>query len=139
MQNQALSAYNKVSKQTATPRQLESNLLAKSAAQFQRIRDNWDDGRAELEDAMMFNRRLWTVFMTSVTREDSPLPYAIRQNIANLGIFIMNRQLELLTKPEAQKLDALININREVAAGLRAAAPRDEHPEEVEATARRQA
>lgn len=126
MQNQALSAYNKVSKQTATPRQLESSLLAKSAANFQRIRDNWDSAQSDLDAAMLFNRRLWTVFMTSVTREDNPLPAPIRQNVANLGIFIMNRQLEMLTKPEAHKLDALININRELAAGLRAAAQVDQ-------------
>lgn len=122
MQNQALSAYNKVSRQTASPRQLESTLLAKSAANFQRIRDNWEQAQTELADAMMFNRRLWTVFLTSVTREDNPLPAPIRQNVANLGLFVMNRQLELVSRPEPQKLDALININREIAAGLRAAA-----------------
>lgn len=128
MQNQALSAYNKVSKQTATPRQLESNLLAKSAANFQRIRDNWENARTDLNAAMLFNRRLWTVFMTSVTREDSPLPNPIRENVANLGLFVMNRQLELMTKPEASKLDVLITINRELAAGLRAAAPPEDTP-----------
>lgn len=126
MQNQALSAYNNVSKQTASPRQLESSLLAKSAAHFQRIRDNWESAQVELDAAMLFNRRLWTVFMTSVTREDSPLPDPIRENVANLGLFVMNRQLELLTNPEAHKLDVLININRELAAGLRAAAPPDD-------------
>ena len=126
MQNQALSAYNKVSKQTATPRQLESSLLAKSAANFQRIRDNWENAQAELSAAMLFNRRLWTVFMTSVTRDNSPLPDQIRENVANLGLFVMNRQLELLTNPEARKLDVLITINRELAAGLRAAAPPDD-------------
>jgi len=123
MQNQAFNAYNTVSKQTATPRQLESNLLAKSAANFQRIRDNWDDAQAELNAAMLFNRRLWTIFMTSVTRKDNPLPAPIRQNVANLGLFIMNHQRELQSNPEAQKLDVLININRELAAGLRAVAP----------------
>jgi flagellar biosynthesis activator protein FlaF len=123
MQNQALSAYNKVSRQTVSPRQLESNLLAKSAANLQRIRDNWEDAQTELDHAMMFNRRLWTIFMTSVTREDSPLPAPIRQNVANLGLFIMNHQIELQVNPEARKLDVLININRELAAGLRAVAP----------------
>ena len=123
MQNQAFSTYNKVAKQTATPRQLESNLLSKSAAHLQRIRDNWDDARTELSEAMLFNRRLWTVFMASVVRDDNPLPAPIRQNVANLGIFIMNQQREILASPEPRKLDVLININRELAAGLRAVAP----------------
>ena len=123
MQNQALKAYSQVSKQTAAPRQIESNLLAKSAANLQRIRDNWDNAQSELDAAMMFNRRLWTVFMTSVTRENNPLPGPIRQNVANLGLFIMNQQRELMARPEPRKLDVLININRELAAGLRAVAP----------------
>ena len=123
MQNQAYSAYNKVAKQTATPRQLESNLLSRSAGQLQRIRDNWEDARTDLSEAMMFNRRLWTVFMTSVTRDDSPLPDPIRQNVANLGIFIMNQHREIMANPDPSKLDVLININRELAAGLRAMAP----------------
>lgn len=126
MQNQAVSAYSKVAKQTATPRQLESNLLSRSAGQLQRIRDNWEEARAELNTAILFNRRLWTVFMTSVTRDDNPLPDSIRQNVANLGIFVMNRQREILVSPEPQKLDVLININRELAAGLRAMAPPEE-------------
>lgn len=125
MPNQAFSAYSKVAKQTASPRQLESTLLSKSAVNFQRIRDNWEEARADLSAAMMFNRRLWTVFMTSVTRDDNPLPVPIRENVANLGIFIMNHQRELLASPEPKKLDVLININRELAAGLRAMAPPD--------------
>ncbi len=126
MPNQAVNAYSKVAKQTASPRQLESTLLSKSAVNFQRIRDNWEEARSDLSSAMMFNRRLWTVFMTSVTRDDNPLPAPIRENVANLGIFIMNHQRELLTSPEPKKLDVLININRELAAGLRAMAPRDD-------------
>lgn len=125
MQNQALSAYSKVAKQTTAPRQLESDLLAKSAANFQRIRDNWEDARSDLNEAILFNRRLWTMFLTTVTRDDNPLPAPIRQNVANLGLFVMNRQREIQANPEAHKLDALININRELAAGLRAMAPRD--------------
>ena len=40
---------------------------------------------------MTFNRKLWTIFMSAVTQPDSPLPPELRQNIANLGMFIMNQ------------------------------------------------
>jgi flagellar protein FlaF len=124
MQQQAASAYSQVARQTVSPRELEANLLSKSAANLQRLRDDWDNSpRAELSSALLFNRRLWTVFMTSVTREDSQLPVDLRQNIANLGIFIMKHSLALQAEPVPQKLDVLININRQLAAGLRAAAP----------------
>ena len=124
MQHQAASAYQQVGRQTTSPRDLEANLLSKSAANLQRMRDDWDNiPRHELANALRFNRRLWTVFMSSVTREDSPLPVDLRQNVANLGIFIMKHSLALQTSPMPQKLDVLININRQLAAGLRANAP----------------
>ena len=121
MQNQAATAYQKVGQQTTNPRELEANLLSKSAANLQRLKEEFDSTpRNELANALQFNRRLWTVFMTSVTREDSPLPTELRQNIANLGIFIAKHMLALQIEPAARKLDVLININRQIAAGLRA-------------------
>ena len=124
MQNQAASAYQKTGQRTTNPRDLEANLLSRSASNLQRMRDDWDSiPRLELANALQFNRRLWTVFMTSVTREDSPLPIDVRQNVANLGIFVMKQSLSLQAEPVASKLDVLININRQLAAGLRANAP----------------
>ena len=63
------------------------------------------------------------VFVSSATRDDSTLPIDLRQNIANLGLFIMKHTLALQVEPVPQKLDVLININRQLAAGLRANAP----------------
>ncbi len=124
MQNQAASAYQQTGQRTTNPRDLEANLLSRSASNLQRMRDDWDSiPRLELANALQFNRRLWTVFMTSVTREDSPLPIDVRQNVANLGIFVMKQSLSLQAEPVASKLDVLININRQLAAGLRANAP----------------
>jgi flagellar protein FlaF len=60
------------------------------------------------------------VFVTSVTREKNPMPEALKQNIANLGIYILNETREILLDPVAPaRLDSLININRQLAMGLR--------------------
>lgn len=119
MQNSAAHAYKQVGAQTVSPRVLEANLLSRSAGQLQRCRDDWENTRHELTTALMFNRKLWTVFLGSVTGEESQLPKALRENIANLGIFVMKQTLNVLSEPEARKLTVLININREIAAGLR--------------------
>jgi flagellar biosynthesis activator protein FlaF len=121
MQNQGAAAYQQVAKRTGSPRDLEANLLSKSAANLQRIRENWDASNGELALALKFNRKLWNVFLSSVTSADNPLPAAIRQNVANLGLFVLSHTLKTEANPQAQKLDVLISINREVAAGLRAA------------------
>lgn len=120
MQNSAALAYQQVGKQTVSPRVLEANLLSKSAAQMQRIRDDWDNSNTGLNAALLFNRRLWNVFLNSATSDESKLPPALRQNIANLGLFVMKHTIATQTRPEARKLDVLITINRELAAGLRA-------------------
>jgi flagellar protein FlaF len=119
MQNSAAFAYKTVGAQTVSPRVLEANLLSSAAGKLQRCRDDWDNTRHELTTALLFNRKLWTVFLGSVTGEESQLPKALRENIANLGIFVMKQTLNVLGEPEARKLTVLININREIAAGLR--------------------
>ncbi|MGD1933649.1 MAG: flagellar biosynthesis regulator FlaF [Candidatus Phaeomarinobacter sp.] len=38
--------------------------------------------------------------------------------MANLGIFILKHTVSVQASPTPEKLDVLININREIAAGL---------------------
>lgn len=119
MQNNAALAYQQVGKQTISPRILEANLLSRAAGQLQRVRDEWEVSRHELGTALAFNRKLWTVFLGSVTGEQSQLPKSLRENIANLGLFVMNQTREMTLEPQAHKLEVLVRLNRQIAAGLR--------------------
>ncbi len=119
MQHSAAAAYGRTTQATVQPRDLEAHLLMKSASQLQTIYDNWDDLQETLNDALLYNRRLWAVFLDAVTAEDSPLPKPVAQNVANLGFFVFNHTLKIQMKPEAAKLRSLISINKEIAAGLR--------------------
>ena len=117
MQN-AAQAYTKVARQIANPRELEADLLLKAASRLQAIVDAWDRKRSELDAALLYNRKLWSIFMASATSPDHALPVAIRQNIANLGLFVMNQTVSMMTNPKREQLNPLISINRELAAGL---------------------
>jgi flagellar protein FlaF len=114
----AAQAYGTVARQIASPRELEAQLLLKAAARLQSVKDAWDSKRHDLNDALVYNRKLWTVLLDSVSSDDNPLPAPIRQNVANLGLFVMNRTLEVSSEPAPERLNSLININRELAAGL---------------------
>lgn len=120
MQHQAADAYARTSKVTASPRALEASLLARAATRLQAVRDDWTGRQQELEAALTFNRKLWTLFVSAVARQDNPLPREIKQNIANLGIFVFNQTLSVQVEPQPQKLGSLITINRQLAEGLRA-------------------
>ena len=103
------------------PREFEASILTRAAGQLQRIRDNWtDESNSALYEALVYNRRIWTVFAASAAENEHPLPREIKQNIANLAIFIFKRtsEIESATEPQPQLLDTLITINREIAAGL---------------------
>ena len=97
---------------------MEANLLLRAAAQFQGICDSWDRYSTELSEALLFNRKLWTIILTSVTRADNPLPVEIRRNVASLGIFVIKQTLKITINPQPDELGILININRRIASGL---------------------
>jgi len=116
----ASKAYTNVARETATPRELEASLLLKAAAKLQAAYDTWKDRKpAALDEAILYNRRLWTVFMDAVMSNDNKLPAPVRQNIANLGVFVMGETYSLMTKPKPDHLTSLIAINRDIATGLR--------------------
>ena len=114
----AAQTYDAVAKQTAKPREVEADLLLTAANRLQAIHDGWDVKMLELDAALIYNRRLWSIFVSSATSPGNPLPPGIRQNVANLGIFVFNHTLEILANPRPEGLGLLININRELAAGL---------------------
>jgi flagellar protein FlaF len=93
-------------------------LLLKAATQLQAVYDGWDKKKSELDLALRYNRKLWSIFLASVTSSEHPLPSGIRQNVANLGIFVMNQTITITHQPTREHLRTLININRELAAGL---------------------
>jgi len=99
MTNQAVQAYQQVATKTIPQRDLEASLLSAAAAHFERIRNDWAALAAELPNALKFNRKLWTVFVTSVTDNESQLPLQVRENVANLGIFVLSQTAELQIAP----------------------------------------
>jgi flagellar protein FlaF len=119
MMQSAAQAYSKVATQTCSQRELEANLLLRAASQMQAVAKNWDGRKSDdLHNALRYNRRLWVILVSAVTSSDNPLPVETRQNVANLGLFVFNETVELTAQPDLAKLESLIDINRQIAAGL---------------------
>lgn len=119
--NPAAKAYAEIAKQTASPRELEASLLLKAAAKLQAVQESWNGKKPSgLDDALLYNRRLWTVFIDAVMRDDNKLPKPVCQNLTSLGMRVMSDTFALMTKPRPEHLTTLIDINRGIAAGLRA-------------------
>ena len=114
----AASAYAKVSRTALTPREAEAAVLIKAARGIQAFRSEDVTSSAALNDALMFNQKVWTLLASAVADPANPLPDEIRRNVTGIAVFVFRTILDAMIAPSARKLDALISLNHQLAAGL---------------------
>jgi len=114
-------AYESVDKTTMSGREIEAAVLTKAALKLKECRDNWEaNGHSEkLDLALKFNQRIWSIFQGELAREDNPLPKKLKVDILSLSAFIDRRIFEIMAQPSPEKLTIIIDINNNIAAGLR--------------------
>jgi flagellar protein FlaF len=120
-QAQSLKAYESVGKATQTGREIEATVLTKAAIKLKECRDNWDapDRDHKLDEALKYNQRIWSIFQSELSRDDHEMPKKLRLDILRLAAFIDKRIFETMAFPTPEKLNIVIKINNNLAAGLR--------------------
>jgi len=95
-------------------------LFFRTARALQHAQDQWGrpGAEAKLDEALKLNQRLWTFFQAELSSDDNPLPSELKVNLLQLVEFIDRRTFEVMSLPAPEKLTVLININRNIAAGL---------------------
>lgn len=111
-------AYARTAQTSAPPREIEAQALLKAARQLREVQSNWGGFDERLVSALHFNRRLWAIFMSAAQSDENQQPLEVRQQIANIGMFVMNRTIDVQIMPDPEKLNSLIEINTNIAAGL---------------------
>jgi flagellar biosynthesis activator protein FlaF len=114
----AAQAYARTSQVTGNARDIEAQALLQAAKRLRDVQTNWAGPDANMHKALLFNRRLWMIFMSAAEANDNPNSLEVRQNIANLSVFVMNQTVEMQLAPDPKKLKSLIDINCQIAAGL---------------------
>lgn len=116
-----MEAYKKVEQETLSGAEVEAAVLIKAADKLEDCQKNWDDAEreAKLDESLKFNQLIWSIFQSELAAEDNPLPKDLRVNLLRLSSFIDGRSLDTMAYPASEKLTILININRNIAAGLR--------------------
>lgn len=116
---------------TGDQRELEARILQKSNRMIQSLIEGWDQRPKELlEETLKYNRQIWMLFYdTAIENKDGNRPNDLRSNIVNLANFIFKREMDILAEPKKEKLNILININREISAGLLTQAQNMRHAE----------
>lgn len=115
-QNSRSQAYRTSQRLGSSARDTEAQALLEAARRLDAAAGNED--RDVYRTALRLNWRLWTIIQADVSGEGSPLPVDIRQNILSLSVFIDKHTVSALAEPNNRKLRVLIDINRNIAAGL---------------------
>jgi flagellar biosynthesis activator protein FlaF len=121
MYKRELEVYKATDKATMSGREIEASVLTEAAFKLKDCQDNWgaEDRGLKLQEAFRFNQLIWSVFQGELVRTDHPLPKNLRRDILSLSAFIDKRIFETMAYPSPEKLTAIININLNIAAGLR--------------------
>lgn len=121
MYHNALATYQSVEKETASGRETEARVLTEGALKLQACQCNWDseDHESKLSEALRYNQKIWSIFQAELVREDNPLPKQLQKDLLRLSTFVDKRIFETIASPSPDKLNIVININRNIAAGLR--------------------
>lgn len=98
------------------PRATESWAFLQAALRMRRAKDSKD--RSEIQAAARLNWRLWTIIQAELMAPECQVPLGIRNNMLSLAAFVDKHTLVVLAKPDPDELDVLINVNREISAGL---------------------
>lgn len=118
---QAANTYDQhAQKHTPSQRELEARVLLKATKYLQDLKKDWESAdRDIIQKTLEYNRQIWMMFYdTALENPDNDRPDTLRSNIINLANFIFKTEIEILTNPAKDKLDILMDINREIAAGL---------------------
>ena len=115
-----LQAYETVNKTTMSGREIEAAVLNQAALKLKDCQENWnsDDHVERLDAALNFNQQIWSILQGELVKADNPLPRQIRQNLLSLGAYVDRRIYEIMAFPSPEKLNIVIDINRNIAAGL---------------------
>ena len=121
MFSNSLKAYESVDRTTMSGRETEARVLTKAALKLKSCQDSWHTENCEvnLDEALKYTQRIWSTFQAELSNKENPLPRQVKLNLLRLASFIDKRVFEIMAFPSPEKLTVIININRNIAAGLR--------------------
>ena len=116
-----LDAYRSAQASNMSGREIEAAALTRCALLLDDCRKHWaaPDRPEKLAEALRTNQVVWSILQSELVKPDNPLPADIRNNILTLSLFIDNRIIDVMANPQPERLKIIIDINVNLAAGLR--------------------
>lgn len=128
--NYGQSSYNTIP-QPGNPRETEAWALTEAARRMS-LAKNPEIPDEDFLVAVRLNWRLWTIFQSELAGPECQLTMEMRQDMLSLCNFVDRRTVDIIADLDRSKVDALVNINRQLAAGLFATPSQSAAPETAE-------
>ncbi len=121
MYRNSLNAYQMVENATISGRATEARVLTKAALKLKYCRDNWEaaNRHEKMDEALRYTQHMWSLIQGDLLDKNNPLPQKLKENVLSLSAFIDKRILDVMAYPAAEKLNIIIDIHLNLAAGLR--------------------
>ena len=118
MSRENLATYKMVQHLAVAPTEAEARALTKAAMLLDQARQSVEHDYAAYATALTFNQTLWTIFQADLSGGGNGLSDNLRDDLLALSLFVDRRTALALGDPRPKHLDALIEINRNLARGL---------------------
>jgi len=116
MSDKALNAYDSSAKTSESGNETDAAVLEKAALMLEIVKADPDS--EDFTNALKYNQLIWTTIQAEMA-DDHPLPDQIKANLISLAIFIDKQTYKAFAERNPELLNAIININRNIAIGLR--------------------
>lgn len=115
VRSSAANAYGQSVRRIETPNDIDAMVLKTAADKLLAVQETPNEDI--FEEVLLYNQLIWTVIQSEMTAEH-PLPVEIKANLISLSLFIDNQTDKAIGSRDPKMLDSIININRNIAAGL---------------------
>ncbi len=119
---QKLGNYTKNQQSVESVRETEARALLNCANRLDAARE-LNNGFEYYLDAIRHNQELWTLFQVLLADPQNPLPRDLKITLLNLSRYVDKVSLRASAEYNPDLLNSLIDINKQIAAGLSASPP----------------
>lgn len=113
-----LGAYSTHQRTQENSRETDARALLSCACRLQEALDAGEKDFIGYGNAVRHNQRLWTIFQVALCDPDNPLPRELKVTLLNLSRYVDRTSLRAMAAFAPELLKSLIDINRNIAAGL---------------------
>ncbi|MDA0306948.1 MAG: flagellar biosynthesis regulator FlaF [Proteobacteria bacterium] len=117
MHPSGISVYQRMQKLSMTPSMAEAAAFSRAASLLAKAQANPVD-YSSYQAALNFNQLLWTLLQADLSSPANRLPAEMKKDLLSLSLFVDKQTAMALANTKAAYLDALIDINRDLARGL---------------------